>query len=137
MRTISALVVVEDGQALSSSSCLDLASQAPSANVTVSMKRCTKAYPRLQAEGFDRMSNRIRLISADLRRGGGLQAAVGRARLDRYTSAWRPKPRQKPTLALSTSREDDPTVPAGLRGPSLRLKARGFTISDGDTNPDH
>jgi len=95
----------------------------------------TKAYPRLQAEGFDRMSNRIRLISADLRHGGGLQAAVGRARLDRYTSAWRPKPRQRPTLALSTSREDDPAVPAGLRGPSLRLKARGFTIPDGDTKP--
>ena len=72
----------------------------------------TKAYPRLQAEGFDRMSNRIRLISADLRRGGGLQAAVGRARLDRYTSAWRPKPRQRPTLALSSSLEDDPNVPA-------------------------
>ncbi len=33
--TISALVVVEDGQASSSSSCLDLASQAPSANVAV------------------------------------------------------------------------------------------------------
>ena len=27
-----------------------------------------------------------------------------------------------------------PTVPAGLRGPSLRLKVRGFTIPDGDTN---
>ena len=93
----------------------------------------TKAYPRLQAEGFDRMSNRIRLISADLRRGGGLQAAVGRARLDRDTSAWRPKPRQRPTLPLSTSREVGPTVPSGLRGPSLRLKARGFTIPDGDT----
>ena len=36
--TISALVVVEDGQASTSSSCLDLASQAPSANVTVIMK---------------------------------------------------------------------------------------------------
>ena len=36
--TISAFVVVEDGQASSSSSCLDLASQAPSANVTVIMK---------------------------------------------------------------------------------------------------
>jgi len=58
------------------------------------------------------MSNRIRLISADLRRGGGLQAAVGRARLDRYTSAWRPKPCQRPTLALSSSLEDDPNVPA-------------------------
>jgi len=32
-------------------------------------------------------ASRIRLISADLRRGGGLKAAVGRARLDRYTSA--------------------------------------------------
>ena len=79
------------------------------------------------------MSNRIRLVSADLRRGGGLQAAVGRAKLDRYTSAWRPKPRQRQTL-LSTSLKDDPTVPATLRGPSLRLKARGFTIPEGDTN---
>ena len=33
---------------------------------------------------------------------GGLQAAVGRATLDRYTSAWRPKPRQRPTLPPST-----------------------------------
>ena len=40
-RTISALVVVEDGQASSSSSCLDLASQAPSAKVSVFMKQCT------------------------------------------------------------------------------------------------
>ncbi len=56
-----------------------------------------------------------------------------RARLDRYTSAWRPKPRQRPTLPLSTSLEDDLTVPAGLRGPSLRLKERRFTIPDGDT----
>ena len=41
LQKISALVVVEDGKASSSSSCLDLASQAPSANVTVFMKRCT------------------------------------------------------------------------------------------------
>ena len=40
--TISAFVVVEDGQASSSSSSLDLASQAPSANVTVIMKCGTK-----------------------------------------------------------------------------------------------
>ena len=33
------LVVVEDGQASSSSSRLDLASQAPSANVTVDLRR--------------------------------------------------------------------------------------------------
>jgi len=39
--TISALVVVEDGKASSSSSCLDLASRAPSANVIIFMKRCT------------------------------------------------------------------------------------------------
>jgi len=35
LRTISALVVVEYGQGSTSSSCLDLASQAPSANVAV------------------------------------------------------------------------------------------------------
>ena len=39
--TISALVVVDDGQASSSSSCLDLALQAPSANVAVFTFLCT------------------------------------------------------------------------------------------------
>ena len=37
------LVVVEDGQVSSSPSCLDLASQAPSANVAVFTFQCTKA----------------------------------------------------------------------------------------------
>ena len=37
------LVVVEDGQASSSSSCLDLASQAPSANLIVFTGRSTIA----------------------------------------------------------------------------------------------
>ena len=45
----------------------------------VGVAEVTKSYPRLQAEGFDRLSNRIRLISADLPRGGGLQAPVRRA----------------------------------------------------------
>ncbi len=36
-------VVVEDGQTSSSSSCLDLASQAPSVNVSVFTERCTSS----------------------------------------------------------------------------------------------
>ena len=43
--TISASVVVEDGQASSSSSCLDLASQAPSAYIIVFMNQNTKQDP--------------------------------------------------------------------------------------------
>ncbi len=42
------------------------------------------------------MSNRIRL-AVGLGRGGGFQAAVRRARLDRFTSARRPKLRPRPT----------------------------------------
>ena len=48
--TISALVVVEDGKASSSSSCLDLASQAPSANVAVFTFQCTKGHCSLSGD---------------------------------------------------------------------------------------
>ncbi len=45
LRTISVLVVVEDGQASTSSSCLDLASQALSANVSAFTFQRTKSAP--------------------------------------------------------------------------------------------
>ena len=94
----------------------------------------TEADPRLQAEGFG--GCRIEFdYAAGLRRGGGLQAAVGRARLDRLTSAWRPNPRHRLNVAHLPSLGTSPISPLwGLRGPSLRLKARGLTIPDGDTN---
>ena len=49
LRTISALVVVEDGRASTSPSCLDLAWQAPSANVAVFTFQCTKPLPSLES----------------------------------------------------------------------------------------
>ena len=108
--TISSFVVVEDGQASPSSSCLDLASQAPSAYIIVFMGRSTEADPRLQAEGFG--GCRIEFdYAAGLRRGGGLQAAVGRARLDRLTSAWRPNPRHRLNVAHLPSLGTSPIVP--------------------------
>ena len=86
----------------------------------------TEADPRLQAEGFG--GCRIEFdYAAGLRRGGGLQAAVGRARLDRLTSAWRPNPRHRLNVAHLPSLGTSPVVPPlGTSGTFASPEGEGF-----------
>ena len=91
-----------------------------------SLSTSTKAGPRLQAEGFG--GCRIEFdYAAGLRRGGGLQAAVGRARLDRLTSAWRPNPRHRLNVAHLPSLGTSPIVPPlGTSGTFASPEGEGF-----------
>ncbi len=78
------------------------------------------------------MSNRIRL-AVSLGGSGGFEAAVRRARLDRFTSAW-PKLRPGPTPRFP-SLGTFPSVPSSGTAETFSSPEGGVSsIPDGDTN---
>ena len=103
-----------------------------SSQVALHLSSWKRSYHcRLQAGNVSLEGTCTLLIKRLHRRtGGGLQAAVGRARLDRLTSAWRPNPRHRLNVAHLPSLRTSPIVPPlGTSGTFASPEGEGFPPS--------